>query len=66
MGCSPWGHKESGTTGRLTLTYLLLRLHWVLVAACSLSLVAVSRGYSLVAVHRFLLDAASLLAEDRL
>ena len=22
MGCSPWGHKESGTTGRLTLTYL--------------------------------------------
>ena len=20
MGCSPWGHKESGTTERLTLT----------------------------------------------
>ena len=24
MGCSPWGHKESGTTERLTLTYLLV------------------------------------------
>ena len=23
MGYSPWGHKESGTTERLTLTYLL-------------------------------------------
>ena len=22
MGCSPWGYKESGTTERLTLTYL--------------------------------------------
>ena len=22
VGCSPWGRKESGTTGRLTLTYL--------------------------------------------
>ena len=21
VGCSPWGHKESGTTERLTLTY---------------------------------------------
>ena len=24
VGCSPWGHKESGTTERLTLTYLHL------------------------------------------
>ena len=23
VGCSPWGHKESGMTERLTLTYLL-------------------------------------------
>ena len=23
VGCSPWGHKELGTTERLTLTYLL-------------------------------------------
>ena len=22
VGCSPWGHKESGTTERLTLTYI--------------------------------------------
>ena len=27
MGCSPWGCKESGTTERLTLTYLLTYLH---------------------------------------
>ena len=24
MGCSTWGHKESGTTELLTLTYLLI------------------------------------------
>ena len=24
MGCSPWGRKVSGTTERLTLTYLLI------------------------------------------
>ena len=23
VGCNPWGHKESGTTERLTLPYLL-------------------------------------------
>ena len=26
MGCSPWGHKESGTTERLTFTYSLTNL----------------------------------------
>ena len=27
VGCSPWGHKELGTTERLTLTYLLHAIH---------------------------------------
>ena len=34
-------------------------LHWVFIAAHGLSLVAVSRGYSLVAVNMFLLLVAS-------
>ena len=33
---------------------------------CSLSLVAVSGGYSLVVVHRLLIAVASLIAEHRL
>ena len=32
---------------------------------CGLSLVAVSGGYSLVVVHGFLIEAASLVAEHR-
>ena len=35
-------------------------LHWVVTAACSLSLVAVSRGYFLV-VHGLLISVASLV-----
>ena len=50
-----------------TLLYLFtfFRLGWVFVATCRLSLVAESRGYSLVAVHG-LLTAASSLVKDRL
>ena len=40
-------------------------LCWVFIAARGLSLVAVSRGYS-VAVHRFLIAVASLAAQHRL
>ena len=35
-------------------------LYWVFVAACRLSVVAASRGYSLVVVLRFLTAVASL------
>ena len=28
MGCSPWGRKESGTTERLTLTYLYCNTYY--------------------------------------
>ena len=41
-------------------------LHWVFVAVCRLSLVVVSRGYSLGAVGGFLIVAASPIAEHRL
>ena len=45
--------------------YLFL-VAWALDAARSLSLVAVSGGYCLVAVHWLLIAAASLVAEHRL
>ena len=38
-------------------------LCWVFVAAWAFSLAAANRGYSPVAVHRFLIDVASLAAE---
>ena len=41
-------------------------LHWVLVAAHRLSLVVVSGGYSLVAVHGHLIVAAFLIGEHGL
>ena len=41
-------------------------LPWVFAAACGLSLVAESRGYSLVAVHRHLTVVVSLAVEHRL
>ena len=41
-------------------------LHWVFSAACRLSLVVVSRGYSLVAVYMFLIMAASLVVQHEL
>ena len=46
--------------------YLFIWLCWVFTAECSLSLAAVSGGYSLVAVSRLLIAAASLVAEHRL
>ena len=41
----------------------LFRLHWVLVAVCGLSLVAVSRGCSPAAVHRILPEVVSLVEQ---
>ena len=49
----------------LFLRRLIDWLHWVFVAVHGLSLVAVSRGYS-VAVHGLLIVVASLVAEHRL
>ena len=40
--------------------FIYFRLHWVFVAVCGLSLVAVSRNYSSV-VRRLLILVASLL-----
>ena len=44
----------------------LFWLHWVFVVAFGLSLAVVSRGYSLVAVHGFLIAEASLVEKHRL
>jgi len=41
-------------------------LYWVFVAALGLSLVATSRGYSLVVALGFLIVVASLVEEHRL
>ena len=46
--------------------YLYFWLCWVFVAVLGFSLVAVSGGYSLVAMHGDLMVAASPLAEHRL
>jgi len=48
MDCiSPWGRKELDTTERLSNIYIILgELCWVFVAACRLSLIAMSGDYS--------------------
>ena len=44
----------------------IYRLHWVLVAACRLSLVAARGGHTLIAVHGLPMVVASLVAEHGL
>ena len=46
--------------------YLFIFCYAVFVAACGLSLVGASKGYSLVAVHRLLIAVASLVLEQSL
>ena len=46
--------------------FIYLWLCWVFVAACGLSLVAASRGYSFVAVRGLLIAVASLIVEHGL
>ena len=57
----------SSAQGSLFLkVFIYFWVHWVFVAASGLSLAAVSRGYSLVAVCRLIIAVASLVAEYRL
>ena len=44
--------------------FIHLWLCWVFIAACGLSLVSTSRGYSLVAMHGLLIEVASLAEEQ--
>ena len=44
--------------------FIHLWLCWVFIAACGLSLVSASRGYSLVAIHGLLIEVASLVEEQ--
>ena len=41
-------------------------LRWIVLAACRFTLVAASRGYSLTAVHGFLVSVVSLVVEHQL
>ena len=50
----------------LSLFFFFFWLHWVFIAECKFSLVAVCEGCSLVAVCGLLLLMASLVAEDGL
>ena len=50
----------------LLVLFTCFWLHWACVAARELSLVAASRGYSLVAAYRLRIAMASLVAEHRL
>ena len=45
------------------IVFIYFWLCWVFVANAGFSLVEVSRGYSLIAVHRLLIVAASLVAK---
>ena len=71
----PSNHKEKGITDSSLRAHSLFFLKnkfylfiyfwlcWVFIAACQLSLVAASGGFSLVAVHGLLAVVASLVAE---
>ena len=61
-GYRPKGLEESDTAEPQD-TRSFSWLPWAFAAMCGLSLVAASRGYALVAVHRLLVAGASLLAE---
>ena len=50
----------------LKILFIYFWLHWVFVAGCQLSLVAASKGYSLIVVHGLLIVVDSLAAEHRL
>ena len=50
----------------MKIRFFFFWLHWALVSAHGLSLVAASGGYPLVAMLRFLTALASLAAEHRL
>ena len=50
----------------LFFIYFLFWQRWVFVAACGLSLVAASGGYSFIVVCRLLIVVASLVAEHGL
>ena len=49
-----------------SLSFIYFWLHWVFFMTCRLSLVAASKGSSLVAVCGLLIAAASLVADHRL
>ena len=60
-------HTHTPTSHRLwNFIIIYFWWHWVFVAVCRLSLVAASRGYPPVVVHRLLTAMASLVAKHEL
>ena len=50
----------------VNVLFIYFLLHWIFVAAHNISLVAVSGGYSLIALYRLLIAVVSLVVEHRL
>ena len=48
------------------MLFIYFLLHWIFVAVHDISLVAVSGGYSLIALYRLLIAVVSLVVEHRL
>ena len=65
-GVAGVGHNLATKEREREFLFVYFWLHWVFMAACGLSLVVASRGYSLVAVCRLLIAVASLVAEHGL
>jgi len=63
---SPPARHMSPTPQGMLLFLIFGCAGWVFVTECRLSLVAASRGYSLVAARRLLVAVASLVVELRL
>ena len=53
------------SVARIVLLFIYW-LYWVFLCCAGFSLVEASRGYSLVAMHRLLIEVASLVEEHRL
>ena len=50
----------------VNVLFIYFLLHWIFVAVHDISLVAVSGGYSLIALYRLLIAVVSLVVEHRL
>ena len=57
---------EAGTETKHPVFFFLITCVWVFIAVYRLSVVAASRGYSLVAIRGLLIVVPSLVAEHRL
>ena len=64
--CAPAAEINPGQFNIFIIYFIYFWVHWICIAACGLSLVAVSGVHSLYAVCELLTAGASLAAEHRL